>query len=84
MQPFLQAYNIMNTSCYLGSQVITLRLLGVEAVAVFFNGGAGEVLDARVDCHHFVYIQVDWNFTFHVSLEGGPVNGPEVRVIRWL
>jgi hypothetical protein len=37
MQPFLQAYNIMNTSYYRGSQVITRRLLGVEAVRAFIT-----------------------------------------------
>jgi len=49
-----------------------------------FQDGAGEVLNARVNCHPVVYFQIERNLIFQVSLEVGPDSAPEIRAIRWV
>jgi len=46
--------------------------------------GAGEVLNARVDCHPVVQFRIERNLIFQVILEVGPVSVPEIKAIRWV
>jgi hypothetical protein len=48
------------------------------------QNGAGEVLNARVDCHSVVQFRIERNLVFQMSLEFGPVIAPEISVIRWV
>jgi hypothetical protein len=46
--------------------------------------GAGEVLNARVDCHPIVQFRIEQNLIFQVCLEVGPISAPEIGAIRWV
>jgi hypothetical protein len=82
-QPVLQAYLVLNTSRYHGPCIVTWATLGSRCGKSLQNG-AGEVLNARVDCHPVVQFRVEQNLVFQVNLEVGPVSAPEIRAIRWV
>jgi hypothetical protein len=46
------------------------------------QNGAGEVINACVNCHLVVHFWIEWHEIFQVSLEVGPVSAPEVGAIR--
>ena len=48
------------------------------------QNSAGEVLNARVDCHPVAQFRIERNLIFQVSLEVGPVSAPEIRAIQWV
>jgi len=82
-QPDLQAFLILNASRYHKPWVATRASLGNTSCQSVQNG-AGEFLNAFVDCHPVVQIRVERNLIFQVSLEVGPVNAPEIRENRWV
>jgi hypothetical protein len=83
LQPVLQAYLILNASWYWGPWVVTRATLGSRCCKSLQNG-AGEVLNAHVDCHPIVGFRIERTLVFQVSLEVGPVSAPEIRAIRWV
>jgi hypothetical protein len=48
------------------------------------QNGAGEVLNACVDCHPIVHFGIERNLIFQVCVEVGPISAPEIRAIRWV
>jgi hypothetical protein len=82
-QPVLQAYFILNARWYRRPWVGT-RATFWSRCRHSLQDVAGEVLDARVDCHPVVQFRIERNFIFQVSLEIGPVSAPVVRAIRWV
>jgi len=82
-QPVLQAYFILNAGRYRRPWVVTRETLGSRCRQSLQNG-AGEVLNARVDCIPVVQFRTERNLIFQVSLEVGPVSAPEIRAIRWV
>ena len=62
-QPGFQAYFILNAGWYRRPWVVTRETLGNRCPQSLQNG-AGEVLNARVDCHPVVQFRVERNLIF--------------------
>ena len=77
LQLVLNAYLILNASRYRRLRVVTQATLGSRCCQSLQNG-AGEVINARVDCHLVVQFRIECYLIFQVSLEVGPVSAPEV------
>jgi hypothetical protein len=82
-QPVLQACQKLNACRYWRPWVITWATLGSRCYQSLQNA-AGEVVNARVDCHHFVQFRILRNLIFQVNLDVGAVSAPEIRAIGWV
>ena len=82
-QPVLQAYFVLSANRYRRPWVVTWATFGSRCHQSL-QDGAGEILNACVDCHPIVQFRIKRNMIFHVSLEVGPISGPEIRAIRWV
>jgi hypothetical protein len=80
-QSVVQAYLILNSSRYRWPWFITRATLGIRC-RQSIQHGAGEVLNARVDCHTVVQFLIERNYIFQVLLEVGLFIAPEIRAMR--
>ena len=82
-QPVLHAYFVLYASLYRRPWVVTWATFGSRC-RQNLQDGAGEILNACVDCHPIVQFRIERNMIFQVSLEVGPISAPEIRAIRWV
>jgi len=82
-QPVLQAYFVLNAGRYRRPWDITWATFGSRC-RQRLQDGAGEILNACVDCHPIVQFRIERNMTFEVNLEVGPISAPEISAIRWV